>query len=154
MCGPAGSGKTTYARDLERGGFVRLSIDEEAWAQGLIEQPLPESAAAPIEARLRDRLIALVRVGRDVVIDFSFWSRQTRAEYRNLLAELGVSAETVYLATAREVVLQRVAARRSSHADDVVLDEATAAFYFDHLEVPTADEGPLTVIREAPEGTG
>lgn len=146
MCGPAGSGKTSYARELERDGFVRLSIDDEAWALGLSEQPLPESVADRIEARLRDRLLALVRAERDVVVDFSFWSRRTRAEYRNLLAGLGVSAETVYLATSREVVLERVAARRGAHADDVLLDEATAAFYFDYFEVPTEDEGPVTVV--------
>jgi septin family protein len=31
MCGVAGSGKTTYAQQLEKEGFVRLSIDEEIW---------------------------------------------------------------------------------------------------------------------------
>ena len=146
MCGPAGSGKTTYARGLENDGFVRLSIDDEAWALGLYQQPLPEPVAARIEAQLTDRLLELVHAGVDVVIDFSFWSRRKRLEYRALLAEVGVTAETVYLATPREVVLARVAARRGADADDVVLDETTAAFYFDHLEVPTADEGPLTVL--------
>ena len=146
MCGPAGSGKTTYARGLEDDGFARLSIDEEAWALGLYQQPLPEEVAARIEAQLTDRLLELVHAGVDVVIDFSFWSRRKRLEYRALLAEVGVTAETVYLATPREVVLARVAARRGADADDVVLDETTAAFYFDHLEVPTADEGPLTVV--------
>lgn len=29
MCGPAGSGKSTYARRLEAQGMVRLSIDHE-----------------------------------------------------------------------------------------------------------------------------
>lgn len=29
MCGVAGSGKTTYAQQLERNDYVRLSIDEE-----------------------------------------------------------------------------------------------------------------------------
>ena len=31
MCGPAGAGKSTYARRLERDGIVRLSFDAEAW---------------------------------------------------------------------------------------------------------------------------
>ena len=32
MCGVAGSGKTTFAQQLEKEGFLRLSIDEEIWA--------------------------------------------------------------------------------------------------------------------------
>ena len=31
MCGPAGSGKSTYARGLEARGYVRVSFDGEAW---------------------------------------------------------------------------------------------------------------------------
>lgn len=31
MCGIAGSGKTTYAKDLEARGYARLSVDEEIW---------------------------------------------------------------------------------------------------------------------------
>lgn len=32
MCGVAGSGKTTFAKKLEKEGFARLSIDEDIWA--------------------------------------------------------------------------------------------------------------------------
>lgn len=32
MCGVAGSGKTTYAQQLEKEGYIRLSIDEELWS--------------------------------------------------------------------------------------------------------------------------
>lgn len=146
MCGPAGSGKTTYTRGLERDGFIRLSIDEVAWSRGHRSQPLDETIAAQIETELRSRLAGLVRAGRDVVLDFSFWSRSSRTEYRTLLATLGVQAETVYLATPRDVALARVAARAWRHADDVALDAQRAAAYFDHFEVPTEAEGPLTVI--------
>ena len=31
MCGVAGAGKTTYAKELEAQGYARLSIDEEVW---------------------------------------------------------------------------------------------------------------------------
>ena len=33
LCGFVGSGKTTYARELERSGIVRLSIDELVFAR-------------------------------------------------------------------------------------------------------------------------
>ena len=33
LCGLTGSGKTTYARQLEAAGAVRLSVDEEVYAR-------------------------------------------------------------------------------------------------------------------------
>jgi hypothetical protein len=81
-----------------------------------------------------------------VVLDFSFWSRAMRDEYRELLRPLGVVPETVYLATDRATVLERIRARAARDGDDFKVAAELAAFYFDHFEVPTATEGPLTVM--------
>lgn len=148
MCGPSGSGKSTYAQRFESEGMVRLSFDVEMWRRGISTVPLPQDVREEIEADLRARLLALVAEGRDVVLDLSFWSRQMRDDYRSLLRPTGVVPETHYLATDRETVLARVRARRGSHAHDFVLTEELAAQYFHHFEAPTADEGPLTVIRQ------
>ena len=100
-----------------------------------------------IEQALRARLIDLVRAQSDVVLDFSFWSRNMREEYRELLRPLGVVPETVYLAADRATVLQRIRARAAQDGDDFALSPELAATYFDHFEVPTPEEGPLTVLR-------
>ena len=147
MCGPAGSGKSTVARQYERQGMTRLSFDQEAWSRGITTMPLPQDVHRDIERVLRARLVDLVRAGADVVLDFSFWSRHMRDEYRDFLKPLGVVPETVYLATDRATVLQRISARAAQGGDDFKLSAEVAARYFDHFEVPTADEGPLTVIR-------
>jgi predicted kinase len=146
MCGPAGSGKSTVAREYERQGMVRLSFDQEAWSRGITAMPLTEDVRGEIEGSLRARLVELVRAGSDVVLDFSFWSRRMRDQYRELLRPLGVVPETVYLATDRAIVLQRISARAARDGDDFGLSPELAASYFDHFEVPTADEGLLTVI--------
>jgi predicted kinase len=147
MCGPAGSGKSTVARQYERQGMVRLSFDQEAWSRGITTMPLPADVHRDIEHVLRARLADLVRAGSDVVLDFSFWSRRMRDEYREFLRPFGAVPETVYLATDRATVLQRVAARAARGGDDFKLSTELAAFYFDHFEVPTAAEGPLTVVK-------
>jgi predicted kinase len=147
MCGPSGAGKTTYAKRLEARGMVRLSFDVEMWRLGITEVPLPPHLRESIETGLRARLLQLVAEGRDVVLDFSFWSRRMREDYRRLLASTGVEPETVYLETDRETVLARVRGRQGSHADDYALGEELAAHHFDHFEPPTPDEGPLTVVR-------
>lgn len=126
--------------------MVRLSFDEAAWQRGLRTMPLEADMHSEIEAALRGRLIDLVSSGADVVLDFSFWSLTMREDYRRLLRPLGIIPETIYLATPREVALARIRTRTVSHPDDFRLSEEVAGRYFDHFEVPTAEEGPLTVI--------
>jgi predicted kinase len=147
MCGPAGSGKSAIARQYEQRGMARLSFDQEAWSRGITSMPLPQDVHRDIEGVLRARLADLVRAGSDVVLDFSFWSRRMRDEYRELLRPLGVVPETVYLATDRATALQRIRARAARDGDDFTISADLAACYFDHFEVPTTAEGPLTVIR-------
>jgi predicted kinase len=148
MCGPAGSGKSTIARWFEQQGMTRLSFDQEAWSRGITAMPLPHDVHRDIEEALRVRLVELVSAGADVVLDFSFWSRSMREEYRELLRPFGVVPETVYLATDRATVLSRIVARTARDGDDFAISTELAAFYFDHFEVPTAAEGPLTVISQ------
>jgi predicted kinase len=93
--------------------MVRLSFDHQAWSRGITTMPQPEHVRRDIEHLLRARLADLVRAGSDVVLDFSFWSRRMRDEYREFLRPFGVAPETVYLATDRATVLQRIAAARS-----------------------------------------
>lgn len=146
MCGPSGAGKSTYADRLEERGMVRLSVDVELFARGITVVPPPEAVRAEIIGELQERLLALVAEGRDVVLDLSFWSRAMREEWRSLLAPTGVVPHTIYLATDKATIMARLRDRRGTHAHDFVLDEALAERYVDHFEVPTPEEGPLTVV--------
>lgn len=145
MCGPAGSGKSTVARELEAGGMARLSFDQEAWNREQRVMPLPEYVRADIDAHLRRRLVRLVEQGRDVVLDFSFWSRAMRDDWRRLLAPYEIVPETIYLVTDRQTCLDRIGARGLNSGDDFTLANEVAAGYFDHFQPPSQDEGPLTV---------
>lgn len=141
MCGPAGSGKSVVARALEAEGMVRLSFDQEAWDRGHRRMPLPDAVHRDLEEHLRGRLVELVSSGRDVVLDFSFWSRRMREEWRGVLRPLGVTPETVYLATDRTAALARVQDRANRHGDDLQLEPGLAARYVDQFEPPTEAEG-------------
>lgn len=147
MCGPAGSGKSTVARGLEREGWTRLSVDVGAWGDGHRIHPLPVVVADAAHEAIRSQLLDLVAAGTNVVVDLAFWSRPVRDEYRRLLAGAGVVPEVWYLATPRDVALSRVAARANDGPDSITLPAVTAARYYDGFEIPTSDEGPLRIIQ-------
>lgn len=146
MCGPAGSGKSTHAHRLVAQGYVRCSIDDLAWAVGYREHPLPDDVHEQLAAQLREQVAAMLRQGRDVVLDNAFATRAARDEYRRLGAEHGAVVEVVFVSTPRGVALARVAARTGAHRHDVVLAPEVAAGYYDGFEVPTPQEGPLSVV--------
>nr|WP_241248821.1 ATP-binding protein [Nocardioides sp. KC13] len=147
MCGPGGAGKTTYAKRLEREGWTRLSFEVEFWDRGVTTMPSAE-LVAEVAADLKARLLRHVAAGNDVVLDFGFWFRRQRDEYRALLAPQGIVPETVYIATSLETILARVGDRHGRRADDWPLTEQTATEYFEQFEPPTPDEGPLEVVRQ------
>jgi hypothetical protein len=83
MCGLPGSGKSTYARALERRGYTRLSIDEVGWEWtgrdgGELDPVEYERLKAAARRRLWDELIGLMGTRAPVVIDYSFWNRTAR----------------------------------------------------------------------------
>ncbi|WP_313513726.1 AAA family ATPase [Corynebacterium variabile] len=145
MCGPGGAGKTTYAKGLEADGWTRLSFEVEFWNRGVTTLPSAE-VVAEVSAELKARLLRLIAAGEDVVLDFGFWFRRQRDEYRALLAPQGIVPVTVYIATSLSTILSRIDRRHGSQADDWPLTEQTATECF---EPPSPEEGPLDVIADS-----
>ena len=78
MCGPAGSGKSTLAKKFESTGMTILSYDEESFKRGLNEHPLPQEVLEDIKTYLDEKLISFIMQNIDIVLDYSFWSREMR----------------------------------------------------------------------------
>jgi len=147
MCGVAGSGKSTYARRLEDAGWLRFTIDAAAWELGLTDARAVTDVVA-LEARRpqREQIAAALDAGRDVVVDYSFWSRRQRDDYRALGREHGAEVEVVHLDTAPDVVRRRLAERRGAHADDFTVDEELLEHYLRVFRPPGPDEDDVTVV--------
>lgn len=146
LCGLAGSGKTTYARELEARGYVRLSVDEEIWQR--FGRHGVDYAAADYDAltaiarnAVDERLVALVGQGHDVVLDSSLWQRARREELKRLVEGAGGQWRLIHLRVPDDVLRERLR-ERSRRVDanspfpvtDELLDRFRAGF-----EVPDGE---------------
>lgn len=146
MCGGVGSGKTTYAQQLEREGYDRLSIDEEIWARhgkyGIDYSPEQYSDyQIEAEATLRLLLGDLIREGRDVVVDFSFLQRARRDEYKHIIEQAGGTWKLIYLRVKPEVLRERLAKRSQRFDANAAfpITEEIQARYLHGFEPPSGE---------------
>lgn len=152
MCGLPGAGKTTRARELERQyQAIRLTPDEWITAS-LGDQPTYEAldaARGPTELQLWRLAARLLSLRIDVILDFGFWSRAEREEYRDRAAAIGAGSEVHFIEATPEVLRDRLANRRVNRPVDMFLvtDEQLAEWSA-QFEVPTAAE---LVSRPAPQ---
>ena len=159
MCGMAGSGKTTYAQQLERQGFERLSVDEELWrrfGRFGIDYAGDEYGQRSdlVEADLQVRLVELIEQGRPVVVDFSFWQRAKRERYKRLIEQAGGTWRLVYLQVAPAELRRRLTlrnARTDANAAFPITDDILYG-YLTSFEEPR-DEGEEIISSADPQST-
>jgi predicted kinase len=155
MCGIAGSGKTTYAKDLEAKGYVRLSVDEEIWHRfgryGVDYEP-DEYERHTLVAReaVRERLLSLLAEGRDVVVDSSFWQRSRRQEYKQLVEQAGGRWRLVYLRADPGLLRARLHERVERFDANAAfpVTEVLLARYLESFEPPSGEGEELIVVSD------
>ncbi|ETT48389.1 MULTISPECIES: ATP-binding protein [unclassified Paenibacillus] len=146
MCGVAGSGKTTFALKLEQEGFARLSIDEDIWStHGRYGLDYPEEAYESFkeqsERKLRKELIELLAGKRHVVVDFSFWQKRRRDEYKELIEQHGGQWVLVHLKVEPVELRRRLrirSARFDANAAFTITGEILTRF-LNGFETPTGE---------------
>lgn len=147
MCGLPGAGKTTYAMELVRRGYARLSIDEAVWrrlgqrdAGRVLEAEAFDRLKEEVRSEQRQELVELMLTGRDVVVDYSFWSRAARDDYKTLIERYGCRWELVHLKADRATLEQRLKLRNGEEgANSVTVDETLLLRYLTDFEEPRGE---------------
>jgi predicted kinase len=145
LCGLTGSGKTTYARRLEAGGAVRLSVDEEVHARHGrygVDYPMSEyfERERPVVEELPRRLVELVESGHDVVLDYGLWRRRDREAYKRLVEEHGGRWRLLYFKVDPEVLRQRLANRnRRADANALMVTPSALEDFIARFEEPVGE---------------
>ena len=116
MVGLPCSGKTTLVRKLEYERWaLRLTPDE--WQLRLFgqdaEEPEHNARHALIEALLWEVASRALVLGANVILDFGFWAREEREDYRSRAKQLGASSEVHFLDVSDEELLRRLVRRNA-----------------------------------------
>lgn len=144
MVGLPCSGKTTLAKRLEQErSAIRLTPDP--WQIGLFGQdaddPEHDARHSFIEAMLWQIASRALELGTNVILDYGFWAREEREDYRLRAKQLGASSEVHYLDVPADELLRRLAHRNgqpsqeSFHISDEQMRPWIAFF-----QIPTPDE--------------
>ena len=140
ICGLPGAGKTTFAKRLEvERSALRLTPDD--WMAGLSIDLFDEPKRTLIEGLQWDIASRALALGIDVILDWGFWSRAERDDYRERAARLGARTELQYLEVAPSQLWQRLEARNAELLSvSASITIAQLEQYSRVFEPPTSDE--------------
>lgn len=144
MVGLPCAGKTFLARRLEQErGALRLTPDE--WIARLLGPNPPgdvlDAARDPFESALWDLASRALTLGLDVILDFGFWSRAEREDFRARAKALGAGSEIHFVEAAEPELLARLAARNAALPPGAFwIDEARFRQWAGVFESPEPDE--------------
>jgi len=144
MVGLPFSGKTTLARKLERDcPALRLTPDE--WQVRLFGQdarePEHDARHTLIEAMLWNIAGRALELGVNVILDFGFWAREEREDFRSRAKALGAGSEVHFLDVSEDELLRRLEIRNSRPSQEYF--EISAEMmrpWIASFQRPTADE--------------
>ena len=160
-CGLCGAGKTTLTTAMiaQQPTLHRLSIDEIiASRHGLygIDYPAEEYAIYQREADevFHSYAEAMLAEGKDLVLDRSFYAKETRDHFRQLVVRHGGRVVLVYLEPpSRDDLWKRLQARREAGINANSAVEITHDMldqFWDGFEVPEG-EGEIVLRLSSPQ---
>ena len=145
MCGISGSGKTHYAKELEKEGYYRLSSDALIWEKagtGLFNLSKEQQKLLFAECRveLLGNLASLLKSGEKVVVDATNCKRAVRDEIRYICAQANIKPIFVYCHAVKEELWRRLSQRKGNGPDDLMVSSEQLSEYWNGFEHPQNDE--------------
>ncbi len=123
MVGLPGSGKTTEAKRLER-EYRALRLTPDEWQYFLfghdISDPEHDERHTKIEELMWEIAEKVLKSGVDVILDFGFWSKSERDEFRRKAASVGASSRIHYMDVPLDVIWERLADRNRTAGENAV----------------------------------
>jgi len=144
MVGLPCSGKTTLAQKLEmKCSALRLTPDE--WQLRLFgqdaEEPEHDARHTLIETLLWEMASRALVLGTNVILDYGFWAREEREDFRLRARQLGASSEVHFLDVPPEELFRRLAQRNAQRSStSFYIPEEMMRPWIVLFQKPTPDE--------------
>ena len=139
VCGLAGAGKTTLAKQFEAGGAVRMCPDE--WLLALGFDLYDKDARVAVEELQWDLTRTLLSRGLTVVDECGVWQRWERDLRRTWARANGIPVELQFLDAPIEVLMARVAERNRGLPEGAPrVEPGLVALWDERIERPDAEE--------------
>ena len=152
IIGFIGSGKTTFARKLEKEtSAIRFTKDE--WMVRVFGNTPPQEKFAEYDNKMAylatDMALKCLKAGIDVIIDEGFWTKEHRDEIRNKVKNAGAIPITYYLEVPFEIMKARTLKRSENPpGDSFYIDEEAFNQYWKHFQPPDQDEEFTLISQE------
>ncbi len=150
MVGLPCSGKTTFARELEKKySALRLSPDEwharlgHEYGYPMTEQDedIHNTRHDAVESLMWEVATRVLVLGVDVILDFGFWGKVERDQFRSRAKELGANFRIHYMDISEEVLFERLRTRNVLKPDSTfVIPEPKLKEWIKIFEPPTREE--------------
>jgi predicted kinase len=144
MVGLPCSGKTTRAKELEDKLFaLRLTPDE--WQINLfghdVYDPEHDKRHSLIEARLWQIAARTLSLGMNIILDFGFWAKEERDDYRARAKKLGARSEIIFMDVEEAELMKRVRERNDNLTNTIAyIPEELMISWIHFFQRPDADE--------------
>ena len=154
ICGKICSGKSTYADELcSKGRAVLLSVDEVMLSIfGLYAGEKHDEYTAGVQAYLLEKAAEIAGMGIDVVLDWGFWTTQSRKRVKEYFENKGIKSELHYIDIPDYLWEERIAKRNADitagRVSAYIVDENLAAKFARIFEEPGSAEIAVRVQEE------
>ena len=139
MCGISGSGKTYFARNLERYGFIRVSA---------VDSLSPEMQMEVFRAaddEILEIVLRMLKDGKRVVVDSTMCKRSKRDAMRRACALAGTEPLLVYLEASLSTLSRRLESRRGVGPDDLIVPLSRLHSFVSNFQPPQSDEPHIVI---------
>lgn len=149
IIGFIGSGKTTFARKLEKEiGVVRFTKDEwtvkifgNSFSKDNFQNDKFHEYDGKMTKLATEIALRFLKTGTSVIIDDGFWYRKQRDEMRQVLNDMGVETKFYYIDTPVNVMKARTVKRSENPSvDSFYITEQEFNAYLKMFQPPSEDE--------------